>query len=380
MKPYLTTDAATLYHARAEEVYPHLDPGSVAMVWSDGPYAMNKAEWDRMGVDGLADWYAPHVEAWGRVCAPSATVYLWNTAEGWARIDPVMRAAGWTFRVLLTWLKTNPPSQKGQEALTCWADFTEVCGVYQRNAWELDTCAGEMIAHAAGRDDRNWIREWLCTEWDEAGLTRRAADEAMGTNGMAGRHYFGRSQWELPTWERYQTLATCAQRDGAPRARPYLVHPKVWPDGGLRASYDHLRAEYDHLRAEYDHLRAEYEAARVPFTAPTGHVGNVWTAPMVPPSRRLVSPDGQTHECEKPLAFAERAVRASTRVGDTILDPFAGTNRIALACHHLPEEERRHAIGIEMDRRWLEAIRPALVADHTAGLPKGQAALFGRAA
>ena len=349
MNPYLQTDRATLYHARAEEVYPHLAPGSVSMIWSDGPYAMKKAPWDMMGIDGLADWYAPHVEAWGRVCAPSATVYLWGTAAGWARLDPVMRAAGWTFRVLVTWLKTNPPSQKGQDALTCWADFTEVCGVYQRNAWEIGTCAGELIAHAAGRDERNWIREWLCFEWEAAGLTRKAADEAMGTNGMAG-HYFGRSQWELPTWERYQTLAAYAAQHAPPRERPYLVHPSVWPAGDLRASYDHLRAEY--------------EAARVPFTAPTGCTGNVWKAPMVAPTHRLKTADGDTHECEKPLAFADRAIRASTRIGDTILDPFAGTNRIAVACRRLPEEERRHAIGIEMEELWLDAVRPALVADH----------------
>ena len=34
MTPYLQTDAATLYHARAEDVYPGLEAGSVAMVWS----------------------------------------------------------------------------------------------------------------------------------------------------------------------------------------------------------------------------------------------------------------------------------------------------------------------------------------------------------
>ena len=370
MTPYLQTDRATLYHARAEEVYPSLDPGSVSMVWSDGPYAMKKAPWDMMGIDGLADWYAPHVEAWGRVCAPSATVYLWGTAEGWARLDPVMRAAGWTFRALITWDKGLPRVGEmfGYDHLRAWVDVTEVCGFYQRNEWEMNTCAGEMIAHAAGRDKRNWIRDWLCAEWNEAGLTRRAADQAMGTNGMAG-HYFGQSQWELPTWERYQTLAAYATQHGPPRERPYLVHPSVWPAGDLRASYDHLRAEYDHLRAEY-------EDARVPFTCPVG-VSNVWQHPQVGGKERLKI-DGESHPCQKPLAFADRAIRASTRIGDTILDPFAGTNRIAVACRRLPEEERRHAIGIEMDQRWLDAVRPSLIADHAHTGHSRQPSLFTR--
>ena len=40
MIPYLFTDHVTLYHARAEEVYPHLAPGSVSMIWGDGRYGM----------------------------------------------------------------------------------------------------------------------------------------------------------------------------------------------------------------------------------------------------------------------------------------------------------------------------------------------------
>jgi len=339
------------------------------MVWSDGRYGMGKTAadgWDGGGVDGLADWYAPHVEAWGRVCAPSATLYVWNTAEGLKRLDPMIRSFGWTWRVDLTWLKTNPPSQKGQEALTCWADFTEVCGVYQRNAWDLNGGPAQMIGHAAGADEGNWIRHWLAEEWDATGLPRAAVDEAQGTATMGRRHYFARSQWLLPTWDNYQKMAAYAAEHGTPRERPHLVHPSVWPAGDLRASYDHLRAEY--------------EDARCYFNAPTGETGNVWTAPMVPPTRRLRTADGETHECEKPIAFASRAILASSRVGDTILDPFAGTNRIAVACRRLPEEERRRAIGIEMDQRWLAAVRPSLIADHAHTANPRQPSLFAQKA
>lgn len=258
MTPYLQTDAATLYHARAEDVYSHIDPGSVSMIWSDGPYAMNKADWDRMGVDGLADWYAPHIEAWGRVCAPSATVYLWNTAEGWARIDPVMRAAGWTFRTLIVWDKMAPPSMLGWQAITEWPDQTEVAGVYSR---------------------------------------------------------------------------------GVPFFRLPSPIGNVWEFSTKALSLEQLKGD------------------PVPHRA---------TGRMVAPS---------LHPCQKPIAFASRAILASTRIGDTILDPFAGTNRIAVACRRLPPEEHRHAIGIEMDQRWLDAVRPSLVADYSA-TAKGQRGLF----
>jgi len=191
VNPHLKTERATLYHARAEEVYPHLDPGSVSMVWSDGPYAMNKADWDRMGVDGLADWYAPHGEAWGRVCAPSATVYLWNTAEGWARIDPVMRAAGWRFAGLIIWDKgvaqvTNYHMRL--DAYTEWPDVTEVCGCYQR-------------PNRGDTDESNEARAFIRAEIEAAKMTHNDIRRAIGVapnSGMPG-HYTGLSQWMLPT-------------------------------------------------------------------------------------------------------------------------------------------------------------------------------------
>jgi len=120
----------TIHHARVEAVYPTIEPGSVTLVHSDGPYGMNKAEWDR--VKDLAAWYRPHIAEWGRLCAPSASVYLWNTAEGWAAIHPEMVAAGWTFGALITWDKIWPKELIGAATMNGWPTATEVCGYYQR--------------------------------------------------------------------------------------------------------------------------------------------------------------------------------------------------------------------------------------------------------
>ena len=314
-----------------------IEPGHTLAIL-DGPYGMGKAAWDRVSLDALPDWYAPHLSRVSALLAPSASMYVWNTAEGWARLDPGIRALGWTFRALITWEKPDGQAQKATEGVRTWPDVTEVCGFYQREAWAPNTCAGWEIANAAGADDRNWIRPWFGAEWTEAGLKRSAADVALGTNGMAG-HYFGASQWSLPTWESFQRLAGYAAKHGKPRERPYLVVPALWPGGDLRASYDHLRAEYDHLRAEY-------EAARPAFTLPVG-IANVWTAPQVSGAERLKGSNGAAlHPCQKPLAFAERMIRASTRPGERVLIPFGGTNREAVICEYLartePENARRY--------------------------------------
>ena len=196
---------------------------------------------------------------------------------------------------------------------------------------------------------------------------------------MAG-HYFGASRGSAHR-DAFQVLAQYAAEHGAPRARPYLVHPKFWPSSGdhLRATYDHLRAEYDHLRAEYDHLRAEYEASRPAFDCPLG-VGNVWTHSTVHGSERLRAEDGSTlHPCQKPVMFAERMIRASSRPGDTVWAPFGGTIREAVAAEQIarsnPEEAPRDYGRLEPGRPGLlgPSIRRATGAGYAAGGPPGPA-------
>ena len=120
-----------IVHARVEAVYPTIAPGSVTLCHVDGPYGMGKAAWDR--VKDLAAWYRPHIAEWGRLCAPSASVYLWNTAEGWAAIHPEMVAAGWEFAGLIVWHKGGAQGALiGAKRASTWPDITEVCGHYQR--------------------------------------------------------------------------------------------------------------------------------------------------------------------------------------------------------------------------------------------------------
>jgi DNA modification methylase len=54
----------------------------------------------------------------------------------------------------------------------------------------------------------------------------------------------------------------------------------------------------------------------------------------------------------KPVELVEEAIRNSSRTGDTVLDPFAGTGTTILAC----ERQERKARLIEMNPRHVDII------------------------
>jgi DNA modification methylase len=207
-----------------------LSPGyTLAII--DGPYAMGQAAWDRMKLDDLAEWYRPHLERVSALLAASASVYLWNTAAGWARIDPVMRGLGWAHRCNIVWDKRTPPSMLGWRNIGTWPDATEVAGFYQRGTphFRLSECASNV--------------------------------------------------WEL--------------------------------------SIKALALEQPRLDTKAPHRGSE---------------GDVFEA---------------LHPSAKPLAFAERMIRASTRPGERVLIPFGGTNREAVVCKWIARTEPEEARGYD---------------------------------
>jgi DNA modification methylase len=56
------------------------------------------------------------------------------------------------------------------------------------------------------------------------------------------------------------------------------------------------------------------------------------------------------HPAPFPIEFAERLVRMFSFVGDTVLDPFAGTGSTNFAC----AKWGRHSIGIELDSKYFD--------------------------
>jgi len=334
-------DGIRIVEGDAREVSQTIEPGSCSLAILDGPYGMGKAAWDR--VSDLPAWYAPHLDDVDRVCGASASLYVWNTAEGWAALHPGIVARGWTFRALVTWDKgVGFMAGKCDVAgLRTWYDVTEVCGFYQREAIPFDDVFGALAAR-------------MESERRRTGLRRADIDAAVGAANVS-QYWWQAREWRCPTRAMWAALARVS--------------------GGFAWSWDDMKR--DEATA-----RAAYEASRPAFTCPLG-VGNVWSHGQVTGSERLRAADGSTlHPCQKPLAFAERMIRASTRPGERVWVPFGGTCREAIAAQRIARAdpaEAREVVTAELDedgRDYLGAVVRVLEGRGTAPPTPGQVSLW----
>jgi site-specific DNA-methyltransferase (adenine-specific) len=74
--------------------------------------------------------------------------------------------------------------------------------------------------------------------------------------------------------------------------------------------------------------------------------GNVWKFPRV----RYRMDEYEKHPSQKPKALLDRIIRASSNIGDTVLDPFAGTFTTAEVAKNLG----RKTISIELQEEYIK--------------------------
>lgn len=101
-------------------------------------------------------------------------------------------------------------------------------------------------------------------------------------------------------------------------------------------------------------IPSEYSSTKVP--------GNVWYIPRV----RYRMPEYEEHPSQKPEALLERIIRASSRSGDCILDPFSGTFTTSAVAKRLG----RKSVGIELSPQYVGiGLRRLGLADELDGVP-----------
>ncbi|MEN9360630.1 MAG: hypothetical protein RL095_2165 [Verrucomicrobiota bacterium] len=300
----------------------------VDLLLTDPPYFRVKAEaWDRQwsDADAFIAWIGELCQEWRRILKPTGTLFVFASPQMRARVELEVARH---FQVLptITWAKPQ-----GRHMGCCKEDlrsffpqteaivFAEPFGSKNRHQRKI----GESCEP---------VRLYLVEEWTRAGLTARDANAATGTS-MAG-HWFGRSQWALPSAENYARLQAFAAKNGRQ---------------ALQRDHASLRAEVEQLRPvlarSHGDLSAEAERSRRPFalSKASPHHTDVWTFPPV-------QPYPGKHPCEKPAAMMEFMISTASRPGDLVFDPFMGSGAVGVAAAKLG----RQFIGCDLDRHWCD--------------------------
>ena len=84
---------------------------------------------------------------------------------------------------------------------------------------------------------------------------------------------------------------------------------------------------------------------------------DVWRLPVVQGEERLRDDNGRAlHPTQKPEKLVERCIAASTKPGDVVLDPFAGSGTTAVVAKRMS----RNSIGFETNEVYLNSARARL--------------------
>jgi site-specific DNA-methyltransferase (adenine-specific) len=291
----------SLFNADALSQYESWRPPTAIIV--DGPYGIKGFPGDPPTVDGLCEWYEPHVVAWSQSALPSTTLWFWGTELGWATMHPLLLKHDWEFKNCHIWNKgkRHVAGNANTRTLRKFPVVTEVCAQYTRR----------LRFTAPGLEQPVSMKQWLRHEWQRCGLPLALTNEACGVANAATRKYFTQCHlWYFPPADAFQKLVDYANTHGDPAGYPYF-------------SLDGKRSLSG----------TEWEAMRAKFNCAFG-INNVWTEPPVRGEERLRNGLAVLHSNQKPLSLIKLSVESSSDPGDVVWEPFGGMCTVAVACLH----------------------------------------------
>lgn len=315
--PYYTDESVTLYHGRCEDVLPQLPPSSVDVLLTDPPYFQVKDDdWDNQWAeaDEFLIWLGGVLDTATPLLRDTASTWMFASAAMTSRVEREVIAPRLRLLNSIRWVKQDSTHNRAEIA-----SLRKYIA-----AWEgllLAEQAEPLALHAAVFAP---LAEYIAGEREAAGLTRRHV-----ASHLRGYKNPDSAAANIANWELGKNLIS---------ERDYLALQAALGPGRLPRSYLDVRRQWDALQAQYETRRRPFTLART-----QGPITDVWTFPSVE------SYPGK-HPCEKPAALLRHIIDTTSRPGDLILDPFAGSGSTLLTARNAS----RRAIGIESDERWCE--------------------------
>ena len=294
-----------------------LDDQSVDAIVTDPPYFKVKTDsWDHQwsNENTFFEWLDTVAQELARVLKPNGSIYLFCSSHLQHQTETIISKH---FKMLnhILWVKKSgkhmgchPPSLRRYFPQTESILFAEHKKAIKPERYVCDD-----------------VLTYLQTQWKAAGFKYSDAEKIAGST---ARHYFSRSQWHMPSKEKYLKLQHKAGREFL-----YLSYEELI---SLKSSKQRDKSQ---LRCFTPPLKADL--VNRPHT-------NIWNFAPVQFYQGK-------HSCEKPQALLEHILLTSTCENDLVLDVFAGSCSTAKVCLKL----KRKFIGCDLDDQYFESVTEA---------------------
>ena len=283
---------------------------SVDAIVTDPPYyKVVDSDWDKQWKtrEDFLNWLESMAIEWRRVLKPNGSLYVFCYSTQSARIEVMLEKH---FNILnqIVWAKpTGYWAKQCKEEQRIYFPATERI-IFAEHYGADNMAKGESGWVAKCDKLRGFVfeplRSYLVAEKEKSGLTN---NQLLKLSSTFHTHYWGRSQWALPTEKDYNAFRKACNKIAFLR-------------------------EYEDLRREYEDLRRPFDIVSL------RHTTDVWT---------YATEQGEIgrHPCQKPIALMDQIILSSTKRGDLIFDPFSGSGSTAISAL----KNGRRFVGTELD-------------------------------
>jgi len=303
---------------KIEDVEKLMDGNKADMVFTDPPYGMKKENEgvlnDNLNYDDLLSFNKEWIPLTISHLKENGSWYCWGTDEPLMDIyseiiKPYIKENKATFRNLITWDKGNGQGQLAKE-FRMYPIADEKCLFIMMGVQGFNNNSDNYY--------EAWepIRIYLEEEKKKMGWSDKWIAEQLGIDPRL--HWFSKSQWELPTEEKYIALQELSKHDA--------------------------------FKKEYDDIKKEYYSTRAYFDNYHDNMNNVWHFSRTK-NEEKESTGG--HATPKPIELCSRAIKSSSRKNEIVLDLFGGSGSTLIAC----EQTDRTCYMMELDPKYCDVIR-----------------------
>jgi site-specific DNA-methyltransferase (adenine-specific) len=301
------------------EILPTLSAKSVDCIIADLPYNINADSWDK--IDKYMDWLKTTFKEFRRVLKDNGSLYWFHSemkviSEMMVHLE---KETDFVFRQFIVWNKRFEGSKN----------------------------KGYLDGFLAVEELRNYqqMAEYVLfyTLQDETGLSK-----IMGSCVYPIREYIRseiiRAKGKIVLGEINKILGTATNGGGV--ASACLSVDKACPAMITKEHYEILRTWLNSGK-DYEYLRKDYENLRYTFNNQKSH-HSVWNFDISA---------AQGHATPKPIELIKTILKHSTKEGQVVLDPTAGSGSTVKACKDL----KRSCIAIEKSVNYSKKIKYQII-------------------